>query len=153
MAKKIKKNNVLAIAIMSLEEAATDLSRIRTFADRDIGGTPKTIQGFRKALSENLSERIDNIHVAIAKLKDEHKGELRIDAEVLDGAGYRLKSLGEFIIYMFEITRSDISLKAPNITIDSIFNLAKNATSDFNEIAEKMNEAFYGLDLEMLDTD
>jgi len=153
MAKKIKKNNVLAIAIMNLEEAATDLSRIRTFADRDIGSTPKTIQGFRKALSENLSERIENIHVAIAKLKDEHKGELRIDAEVLDGAGYHLKSLGEFIIYMFEITRSDISLKAPNITIDSIFNLAKNAVSDFNEIAEKMNEAFYGLDLEMLDTD
>jgi len=153
MAKKIKKNNVLAIAIMSLEEAATDLSRIREFADRDIGGTPKTIQGFRKALSENLSERIDNIHVAIAKLKDEHKGELRIDVGVLDGIENYLKSLGEFLIFAFETGRSDVSINAPNISIDAIYHLAKAAINDFNEIVEKMNEAFYGLDLEMLDTD
>lgn len=153
MAKKIKKSDILAIAITTLEEAGQQLSLVQRLADRDLGGTPKTIRGFRKHLSENLPERINNIHVAIGKLKGEHKGELRIDVGVLDGMEPYLKSIGEFLIFAFETARSDVSVNAPNVSIDAIFHLVKEAISDFNEVAEKMNEAFYGLDLEMLDTD
>jgi len=152
MNKKIKKDEIIKIATHNIEEARDHLNLVKGFAEKDLGGTPKTMRSFKKLLSEDLDERIKALDSAIAGLNG-GKQEIRIDGDLLGNAKWRLKDIGNFIGYVKEATNSDSTFDSPTVLFDAIYNVSKERAEMWNDIVEELDEVFFNLPLDRIRID
>ena len=152
MGKKIEKNEVVKIAAQNIKEARDHLSTVQHFADRDLYKPAKTMNDFRRELSENLEQRIKNLDAIVATLNGGKK-DIRLDPDILGDVRPQLAELGEFLVYLKESIDSDASTESPNMLIDSIHHLLKYRVSEWNEMVDNLDDVFFNLDLSKIRED